>query len=323
MKALFFSILIFNTAFFLWEYRIGAPEIYYPQEEKQILVENTQQIIFLPEEMNALDIEVAEIETLEQEPVATETEATEQDMILVSETKENAEVIVLANAEDKPELESIVDKVEEQGGATENLETAPTEPENKEIVLLEEPAVVAVNEVEQTVKIIPEKDVAEPEADAVLDKTAEALTELCFQVPERALEPVKAKIAGHQFNIIQQTERGVNYYFLLTERSQSLDLMKASAELIKQKGLEVWLIEKGEFSQRISLGVFSKQENVNNAKIAYKKKIGQPLEIIPQYKNKEISYLKLSLAKDKLKEFNAVISEYQLKPKQCSEIIKE
>jgi hypothetical protein len=60
MKAIFFSILIFNTAFFLWEYRIGAPEIYLPQEESEILGANTQQIILLPEEISDLGIEIAE-----------------------------------------------------------------------------------------------------------------------------------------------------------------------------------------------------------------------------------------------------------------------
>jgi hypothetical protein len=317
MKAIFFSILIFNTAFFLWEYRIGAPEIYLPQEESEILGANTQQIILLPEEISDLGIEIAE----------EEIEIVEQERLVIAENTQTDEADVLVDESATFETEQNVDEAENIRASSNsgNVLNELTNNKKEDVVVAEESLASIYGhkqgDKEELLNDAGNKviDVKLEKELVIVDKQREP-TETCFQMAEQDLEPIKKIMGAYLFNIIKQAEQTINYYFLLTERSSSLALMKANAELIKQKGLDVWQIEKGEFSQRISLGVFSNPNNVKNAKSAYMKKIGQRLEIIPQYKNKEKTYLTMRVAEDKLKEVMSALSEYQLKSKLCSDI---
>ncbi len=356
MKALFFSILTFNTAFFLWEYRKGAPEIYYPQEAVEVLAANTQQIIFLPSEIEELGIEIdiAETKSIEQERlfITENTKTKESDVekkstaiiplvhkpentlaeldietTQISALKEIPEVsekvsIALLNEESRIEGTTEVeeDKAISLANKPENLLTELGVATIETDVINETPVILVKEDslgVDNELVNISEEIGVKPELEkvAILEEK-----ELCFQIFDQELELLKKEVKGYQFSVIKQSEQEINYYFLLTKRSQSLELMKSNAKAIKQHGLDTWLIEKGEFSQRISLGVFSKPKNVKNAKMAYMKKIGQPLEIIPQYKNKEKKYLKITLPENKVETLMAVLGAYKLKAKQCGAI---
>ena len=356
MKALFFSILTFNTAFFLWEYRQGAPEIYYPQEAVEVLAENTEQIIFLPSEIEELGIEIdiAETESIEQERLfITENTKTEESNVERTSTAiiplahkpeknlaeldiETTKISVLKEIPDVSEKVSIVLLNEEsriEGTAeVEEVKTLPLADKPENLLTELDVATVETRVINETPGIlvkesnlgaenklvgISEEIGVKPELEKVATLEEK---ELCFQVFEQELEPLQKEIKDYQFSVIKQSEQAVNYYFLLTKRSQSFALMNSNAQLIRQKGLDTWMIEKGEFNQRISLGVFSNPKNVKNAKIAYMKKIGQPLEIVPQYKNKEKKYLKITLPEHKLETLMTVLAAYKLKPKQCDAI---
>ncbi|MDC9729704.1 MAG: hypothetical protein PSN04_10345 [Methyloprofundus sp.] len=333
MKALFFSILIFNMAFFLWEYRKGAPEVYYPEEEHEILSDNTQQIIFLPEEMpeRVTEIKVAEVEVFKQNDFFDGDKVDVDEPVELALVEENS----IPEEVDSGVKESLVEQSEAVEGSEDSLikldEYMLEVTVSKE--LLEAPVVAKVNpenvisEDKQSVTDELSSDSEELALDVSVEKTAdfdEKVEEiaLCFQISEKMLEPVQQKIKDYSSIVISKTEQVTGYYFLLTLPSQSLSQMQSNAQAIKQKGLDVWLIEKGEFSQRISLGVFSKQKNVTKAKMAYMKKIGQPLEIIPQYKNEQKNYLKVTLAEDKKGDVMARLSDFKLKSTSCSAIVE-
>ena len=264
---------------------------------------------------------IAEIENREQERlVISENAKIDENIISINEesgaeskpTVEESEAIPLANKSEILLTELDIEKIKTEA---ENLPAELGIEMPEPLIILE---TTDKQDIENKLALIPEEIVIEPELGKV---AALEQKELCFDISEQALEPIQEQIKAYQFAVINQSEQAINYYFLLTKRSQSLALMKSNAQSIKQKGLDTWMIEKGEFSQRISLGVFSNPQNVKNAKIAYMKKIGQALEIIPQYKNKEKKYLKITLPEHKMEAaVMADLSDYKLKSQQCDSI---
>jgi len=304
--------------------RKGAPDIYAEQHQVIALESEAEQVIFLDDELSFSEIEVASMADVENNKSALTEDSQEE--IILADAASDAAVMPIESSEEN-DLQLIVEP------SLDNSEESPTEALVNEAIAVnasqEEIAPDLVEVPSESSRIIlaeptEQQEIIQPAAQeesvpSVQQPIQLAQLEkgLCFKVLQADKGLIQKQLAAYSVEFFARTEQYISHYFLLTEQSASIAEMKANAQGIKQEGLDVWEIEKGEFEKRISLGVFSKVANVNNAKVKYTQAIQQELEIVPRYKEIENHYFKVSLGEAEANELLKNLGEYQVTAEQC------
>jgi len=330
VKIIFFSILIFNTVFFLWEMRKGAPDIYTEQHQVIALESEAEQIIFLDNELNYSEIEAASMAEVENNR-ASLTEDSQEEIILAAAASDT--VVIPAESSKEKDLQLIIepslDNSEESPAnvlVNEAIDanTSQEEISQGSVEVPSENTVTIIAESTESTESTEQQEIIQPAAPeenvpSVQQpiQVVQLEKDLCFKVLQANKALIQEQLAAYSVSFFVSTEQYISHYFLLTGQSASIAEMKANAQGIKQEGLDVWVIEKGEFERRISLGVFSKVANVNNAKAKYMQAIQQELEIVPRYKEIENYYFRVSLGEAEANELLKTLGEYQVTAEQC------
>ncbi|MCF7969989.1 MAG: hypothetical protein K9L22_02350 [Methylococcaceae bacterium] len=300
MKFLFLSILLINIVFFFWEQRKGAPEIYFSIDTESNADHEKQKQIFLFSE-------------LPPKVALLEIDSVSDDQTIVSEENyQELSVDPLNNTE--PE------NMSETG---QNRKSTPPLPIEREFVDSSNKKITEITK--------QEAKLAEPEA-VVFSEPKPANTEVqtetffaCYPLQEgeysEQMFVTTNKSAIFKFKLVRQEQQYISSYFVLTLAANSYQEAKTWETTIKQQGInDLWLITDGVFKWRISLGVFSTQSNAEKAKASFLTYGVKELEVMPNYKTKAVTEVKVSGQKDDISLFNDEFLRYFKQESQCIKV---
>lgn len=309
MRILFLLVFLLNIAFFLWEYRKGAPEIYWlPTYENKVGSSYVEQKIILLSELPSEQLPIVKAE-LNIEPTIQEQSAMPESQPVAG--------ILRTESGDSPMIESRTaittsDNINSaQSGRIANLknDSAPVKVglESVDVVtasLAVQNAVVQATQDVSSSTLQAEKNSEENvveqsmEASADMQLSSETLNDLkVLKMPIHACYSlVEGDYLQEQFTLndkeaylivelIEQEQRKVGSYLVLISETRADVDVETVKQRIKQQGIEnSWLFTQGEFKGRLSLGLFTSKENALQAKAAFNALTDQPLEIVMRYK---------------------------------------
>ncbi len=315
MKFLFLSILLVNIVFFFWEYRKGAPEIYFPTNIENTADYDSQQQIFLLSELPAKVVALEIDSSSNNEAIVVEINPEEAFIGPKQQVAANNDFVgpLPKKSQSKADIESHADEFIGPLLVDRDIADSP----KKEI----EAIAIAKSEA----KIV--------EPDIVVDRKSEPAepsvkTEVlfaCYPLQEgeysEQMFAFTNKSETFKFELVRQEQQYISSYLVLTLAANSYQEAKEWEKAIKQQGIsELWLFTRGDFKWRISLGLFSTKSKAEKAKTFFAKRMARELKVVPSHKTKIVTEVKINGQEDDISLFKDEFSQYFKQESECTEV---
>jgi len=338
VKFLFLSILLANIVFFFWEYRKGAPNIYYPSSVVNSHF-STELQIFLLSELPPKPLPLKEIVS------SNKSIQINFDQVFVGPIKPInvfAEFVGPVLPKYKGRASKVIAEQAFVGprqlNASNETFVGPVLSKYKDtaVKVISEQVFVgprplnAPNEVFVGPLLLSNKDsivTSEARHEALTEEVLEEIDELlkitCYSLKEQAYTKnmliVNNKSENFNASFKQIEQQYISSYLVLTDAASSYLDAKVQKKAIKQKGInELWLFRKGVFSRRISLGLFKSENKAEKAQKYFKKKLGINLEVVPSYQTRLLTEVTVNGLEKDIELFEAEFSQY-INIGECSE----
>lgn len=284
MKVFFFFILLVNIIFFFWEYRKGAPAIYYP-------------------------------------PVTEATTFNAHKITLLKKVPKKQ--VILTGTNESNQTYPIVEP-EEQGASTNIVVIAKSELNDSELVTPAIRQAVVINEfvgpLNKESNTILQQTMLLPLTVQPQPKEAQ---KACFQLQklsdkQKILSHIN-KQQNYELSFSELNSPYISSYLVLTLPADSLQqALQQQADLKRQGISDLWLFRKGKFKWQISLGLFSSSEKATYAKEQYTQKISQPIIVSPSIQNRAVIQVTISAEqKETISSFEKQFLHYLNKQVDC------
>ncbi len=285
MKFVFFLILLINIAFFLWEYRKGAPDIYLPPPI-EYSTRDTQKIILIGNRPEIPEEFIKNSDTAQDQLVSKPEKQLDTDNEIGAVAFVDPRQLITSN---QSKLSDINSKI---AATTEFIGPVYQESELVQKHQFTRP----INE--QFLQALePDKTQRERQSDSTLSD-AEKHTQIqavvdtdsvvaCFQLTSSATQTDFISQTSKENNYIltfaEQEMPYISNYLVLTLPAETFQLAQNGQETLKQQGIkDLWMFKKGIFKWRISLGLFSSLEKAEFARKQYAKLTTESLDVVPK-----------------------------------------